>query len=173
MKRDGLYLSIPSPCKESWDEMVAVTDGRFCKSCQRTVMDFTQFTDEQLLAYFKGQKGAVCGRLRSEQLKRYLLPMRPQQRLIPVLLLTAGLMVLTGIAEAQQIKPQPTITYKLYGIKSTNCKPVNTDSISPVNQNVTVPATTDDIPYTGAVVVEYEVKPVKSVNKRPKRKSSH
>ncbi|WP_291910826.1 hypothetical protein [Chitinophaga sp. CB10] len=88
MNRKGLYLSIPSPCDQDWDEMVATHNGRYCNSCRKRVIDFTQCTDEQIVEMVKGRKGALCGRFHAGQLGRNLLPVAPQQRLVPAVLLT-------------------------------------------------------------------------------------
>ena len=56
-------LQIPEPCRESWDKMTPVEQGRFCDSCQKTVVDFTAMSDMQLAAFFKKPStGSVCGR---------------------------------------------------------------------------------------------------------------
>lgn len=63
-------LSIPAPCHERWEQMAPVEQGRFCNSCQKTVIDFTNMTDQQLAAYFKKPIGNVCGRFAPDQLER-------------------------------------------------------------------------------------------------------
>ncbi|MBV8254313.1 MAG: hypothetical protein JO154_17065 [Chitinophaga sp.] len=133
MKR-GLYLSIPSPCKESWDEMVAVEHGRFCNNCQKMVIDFTQFTDEQLLAYFKGREDAVCGHFRNVQLRRQLQPMTPQSRIIPMLVLTAGMLMLSDATIAQQHPSQvkSTVIHNTQASKKKMpCKAISKSSVKP------------------------------------------
>ena len=48
--------------------------GRHCAACQTEVVDFTQQSPAEILAYLRGQPGrAVCGRLRAAQLA----PARP------------------------------------------------------------------------------------------------
>jgi len=45
--------------------------GRFCGSCQKQVVDFTNMTDGQVAAFFKKpSKGSVCGRFMEDQLER-------------------------------------------------------------------------------------------------------
>ncbi|SFE21660.1 carboxypeptidase-like regulatory domain-containing protein [Spirosoma endophyticum] len=44
--------------------------GRFCDSCQKTVVDFTTMTDQQIGAYFSNQPKNVCGRFTAGQLNR-------------------------------------------------------------------------------------------------------
>src|SRR6476620_134387 len=63
-------LSIPTPCHENWDQMTPVEKGRFCGACQKTVIDFTNMTDQQLAAFFKKPTGSVCGRFVKDQLER-------------------------------------------------------------------------------------------------------
>ena len=51
--------------------MTATTGGRHCASCQKTVQDFSAFSDRELanwLATYNG--GAACGRFRADQLER-------------------------------------------------------------------------------------------------------
>lgn len=74
--------------------MRPVEGGRFCGSCQQTVVDFTTMTDAEVIQAMSRQKGRVCGRFRAEQLNR---PLRSyssvpyaQRRLSG--LLTAGLL---------------------------------------------------------------------------------
>lgn len=65
-----INLSIPKPCHENWNNMPSVDKGRFCASCQKTVMDFTGMSDRQLAAFFKKPAGSVCGRFQQDQLNR-------------------------------------------------------------------------------------------------------
>ncbi len=45
-------------------------NGRFCASCQKTVKDFTNSTNEEILAYLKQQSGKrVCGTFKNSQLQ--------------------------------------------------------------------------------------------------------
>ena len=66
-------LAIPAPCSQDWEEMTHVEGGRHCKHCQKTVIDFTAFPDEQILRYLKEHTGErVCGRIRSRENKTEL-----------------------------------------------------------------------------------------------------
>ncbi|MBO2010389.1 carboxypeptidase-like regulatory domain-containing protein [Hymenobacter negativus] len=76
--RPSLALSIPQPCSESWDAMTPTAAGRHCAACQKTVVDFTQKTDAELLAYFAQPSSNTCGRFWDDQLSRPLrLPVAP------------------------------------------------------------------------------------------------
>ena len=68
-----LQLGIPEPCHEDWNRMSPGGQGRFCGSCQKTVTDFTNMSDAQLVAFFKRPKTSVCGRFHQEQLERDIL----------------------------------------------------------------------------------------------------
>jgi hypothetical protein len=64
-----MKISIPEPCHENWGSMTPNEQGRFCGSCQKTVVDFTNFSAEDIQNYFTkhyGQK--VCGRFKQQQL---------------------------------------------------------------------------------------------------------
>ena len=63
-------LSIPEPCHENWDAMKPAERGRFCGSCQKTVVDFTAMSDRQLAEFFKKPASSVCGRFHNDQLNR-------------------------------------------------------------------------------------------------------
>ncbi|MES2382713.1 MAG: hypothetical protein V4538_16810 [Bacteroidota bacterium] len=64
-----MKISIPEPCHENWGVMTPNEQGRFCQSCQKTVVDFTNWSTADIQNYFAkhyGQK--VCGRFKNEQL---------------------------------------------------------------------------------------------------------
>lgn len=62
-------FTIPNPCHENWSEMEPNAEGRFCGSCQKTVVDFTRFSDQELIAYFEEQRPSqrVCGQFNPHQ----------------------------------------------------------------------------------------------------------
>ncbi|HYF30642.1 MAG TPA: carboxypeptidase-like regulatory domain-containing protein [Chitinophagaceae bacterium] len=68
--KQPLHLRIPTPCHEDWAAMKPADKGRFCLSCQKTVVDFSSMTDRQLLDYFSNYTGNTCGRFHPEQLNR-------------------------------------------------------------------------------------------------------
>lgn len=77
-----IQISIPQPCSEDWNKMTPQERGRFCDSCQKCVVDFTGFTDEQLYKYFAEHRGEkVCGKFQNWQLKRVVaMPPEPRNR---------------------------------------------------------------------------------------------
>ena len=69
-KHLNLNLTIPEPCKQNWDDMIPNSEGKHCNSCQKTVVDFSNFTDKELVEFFKKAQGEVCGRISSYQCNR-------------------------------------------------------------------------------------------------------
>ena len=46
-------ISIPEPCPESWDKMHQTQKGKFCDLCSKEVIDFTKWTDSEVIQYFE------------------------------------------------------------------------------------------------------------------------
>ncbi|MFL5774290.1 MAG: T9SS type A sorting domain-containing protein [Flavisolibacter sp.] len=65
-----IHLSITEPCHEKWNEMTPCEKGKFCNSCQKTVIDFSNMNDRQLAEFFKKPVSNICGHLHSDQLDR-------------------------------------------------------------------------------------------------------
>lgn len=74
-----IQLSVPKPCHENWDAMTPDEKGRFCDSCQKSVVDFSEMSDRQLAEFFKKPVGSVCGRFHNDQLNREI--SLPQKRI--------------------------------------------------------------------------------------------
>lgn len=65
-----ISLSIPKPCHEDWNAMTPDNKDKFCGACQKTVIDFSNMSDNQLAQFFKKPAGSVCGRFHQDQLER-------------------------------------------------------------------------------------------------------
>lgn len=64
------YISIPKPCHEDWNKMNPNTEGKFCNSCSKTVVDFTNMSKDEIHAYFKQKSGEnTCGHFYASQLE--------------------------------------------------------------------------------------------------------
>ncbi len=103
-----LQISIPAPCHENWDSMTHAERGRYCNSCQKTVIDFSSMTDEQLLDFFKENKKDVCGRFYDHQLKNPIpVPVRKIPWLTYFFKITIPAFLFMAKAAAQEvIKPR-------------------------------------------------------------------
>lgn len=62
-------ITIPKPCNENWNSMSPNEKGRFCDSCNKTVVDFTKMNDPEIRKYFIENSGKerVCGHFKSSQ----------------------------------------------------------------------------------------------------------
>lgn len=66
-----IQLNIAEPCHEDWGKMTPDEKGRFCGSCQKQVVDFSNMSDRQVAEFFKKPStGSVCGRFMTDQLDR-------------------------------------------------------------------------------------------------------
>jgi len=71
-----IMITIPEPCSETWSEMRVADDcHRHCAACERTLTDFAQMNDDELLLFFRHAEGKICGRFRQDQLNRPLNPL--------------------------------------------------------------------------------------------------
>lgn len=65
----SVQLQIPKTCHENWNNMTPVEQGRFCGACQKTVVDFSAMSEEELLDHvFKVAGQQTCGRFSNHQL---------------------------------------------------------------------------------------------------------
>ena len=66
-----MKIVIDNPCHENWDAMSPNEKGAFCLSCQKTVIDFSIKTVEEIKNFFVELPltESVCGRFKEEQLE--------------------------------------------------------------------------------------------------------
>ncbi|GAK74429.1 energy transducer TonB [Nonlabens sp. Asnod3-H03] len=67
----GKYYSlrIPEPCHEDWNLMTPSDKGRFCSSCDKTVIDFTVMSDYEIKDFLMMNYGKkLCGHVKKSQL---------------------------------------------------------------------------------------------------------
>lgn len=77
MKHTELFkIHIPDPCHEDWSKMTQEDKGKFCHVCSKTVVDFSNQSEEQINQYvLANSHQRICGRFKKEQL------FQPEQRL--------------------------------------------------------------------------------------------
>ncbi|MAO32840.1 MAG: hypothetical protein CL824_04970 [Crocinitomicaceae bacterium] len=62
-------FKIQDPCSKKWDSMKIEVDSRFCKHCEKNVIDFTQKTRTEILEYLlTNNNKKICGRVYSSQI---------------------------------------------------------------------------------------------------------
>jgi hypothetical protein len=110
---NGFNIYIPTPCHEDWNKMSAGEKGRFCSSCSKTVMDFSESSREDIKQYFlENVDSKTCGRFRNDQLSkpvRLNIPLRIFERQLTfsqsffiALLLTFGSILFSLHVSGQQ-----------------------------------------------------------------------
>ncbi|MES2702291.1 MAG: carboxypeptidase regulatory-like domain-containing protein [Bacteroidota bacterium] len=166
-----LHITIENPCNEAWGDMTPASNGRFCNHCQKTVIDFTTWSDAALYQFFSKQQTGVCGRFFTTQTERPIhIPHQPHSRLyrMTVALGLTLLFTQTPHLLAQSRPPfaeqrstaeqQPTESAGRAGIKGK----VVDDKMEPL-LNATVQVFQNGILKGGAVTDydgHYEVKPL-------------
>lgn len=71
MPEKAFEISVQQPCSQDWQSMQPIERGRHCLSCQKSVVDFTTMTDQEVYLHLAQASGKVCGRFRPTQLKQY------------------------------------------------------------------------------------------------------
>jgi len=61
-------IAIPSPCTENWQDMRPGANGRFCLHCEKEVIDFRTYGDQELIAWLDKPHTKTCGHFRADQL---------------------------------------------------------------------------------------------------------
>lgn len=66
-----MKIILPKPCHEKWESMAQLEKGRFCAVCSKTVRDFTNDSDDEILDYFSNHSSQnICGNFYESQLNR-------------------------------------------------------------------------------------------------------
>ncbi len=81
MENKPLNLQIETPCPEKWDAMQSHENGRFCHTCQQTVVDFTGRTDDEVLCFFTNYQNKdknCCIQIETDRLNQPILPQKTQ-----------------------------------------------------------------------------------------------
>lgn len=90
-------INIKTPCrKEAWNEMSIAGKDRLCGSCNTIVVDFTNFSDKEIIEYFEKRKfQKTCGRFSKTQLDHLNLSISKPSTSSPINWMKAALLVST------------------------------------------------------------------------------
>lgn len=71
MAHENLFkIYIPEPCHEDWGKMTPNEKGAYCKVCAKTVVDFSEKTDEDVQKFLlDNAENKICGRFRLSQIE--------------------------------------------------------------------------------------------------------
>lgn len=64
-------INIQDPCNENWNSMSPNKKGRFCNSCNKTVVDFTKMENTEIQKYFieNSNHESICGYYKFNQVE--------------------------------------------------------------------------------------------------------
>jgi hypothetical protein len=110
-------IAIPEPCTQKWGDLQPNGCGRFCASCEKTVMDFTGMDDLEFIRYFQYANTIPCGRFTERQLTLdippsplFFSPFKKWSKYVAASMITATAMSATALA--QQANTVQTTTDK-------------------------------------------------------------
>lgn len=151
MFRKQLSISIPDPCSVPWESMTLVENtNRYCASCEKVIIDFTQMSDAELLTYFN-KNTKHCGRFAEHQLNRQIIPVTvhwakwKRTLLLPSFLIGIEAAAQTGGTKADSVQiPQAQFPSALMS------QPVSVHSDTLILEGVVIDSTNS--PVSGCIV---------------------
>lgn len=146
-----INLSIQSPCSENWNTFTPNSQGRHCSKCDKTVIDFTSMTEEELKKYFLNQESKLCGRFRPDQLGSYPLYAtfsRPSKSTFLKTGLASLLIFLSNIPDT--LSSAPSTKPKVYQKESSEIKEVKISNQDRIISGIVVDE--DKVPLPGVCI---------------------
>lgn len=61
----------PPPCYQDWGAMAKVPGGRLCAQCDKTIVDFSKKTWEDILEIQKASEFSTCGKYSKKQIRHW------------------------------------------------------------------------------------------------------
>jgi hypothetical protein len=170
MKPLNYIISIPEPCHEDWNSMTPDANGKFCNSCSKSVIDFTNKTDAEIHAMMMERKDEkVCGHFKKTQVNRPLaltipfhtLPrnLSPARAFAVALFIVFGTLLFSCTNELDQKINEITLTEKgnIDGLMMLEplSQVIDTDAIKSITtEDVSVCKTTGDVSYIEVPVID-------------------
>jgi len=126
MKSSSLAITIPKPCHADWDLMEKRDQSNFCTLCSKAVIDFSKYSNAEIIQLLKSTTGEICGRMSESQLRslNYQLMVAPAGKtwLKYLGVLAIGASIFVSDANATVLKPSIT-TEKNMETKPSDAKP--------------------------------------------------
>jgi len=129
---------IPTPCSENWNTMTPEAKGRYCRSCEKVVVDFTTYSSKDIIVHFKKHQH-TCGRFSSYQLDNVNKLVRTQGFSFPKL---TGVFTIAAILGINAPTVANTIQPKIEVQKDSTWKSVLPKT--PINDSITITGTVVD-----------------------------
>jgi len=109
-------VTIAEPCLQNWDKMDKGEGFNFCKACSKNVIDFSGYTNAEIISALAGASSSVCGRLSQTQLNQLnyhlsIVPTTNRNWMKYLGVLAIGVSVFTHNASAVPIRKSVEIVY--------------------------------------------------------------
>lgn len=126
-------ITIAEPCKQNWDEMEKGSGFNFCAACSKNVIDFSGYTNAQIIQTLASASSTVCGRLSKSQLNQLnyhltFVPVTNRNWMKYLGVLAIGASIFVQDAKAESFKTSVE-TFKTIQYKSDDKKPVIPEKI--------------------------------------------
>lgn len=142
-------FKIASPCSENFGNMLSVSEGKYCEVCAKTVIDFSQMTDNEIATFIHLNKGKeICGTIQPQQQNKKYLFVQPQKAESPVKRYVMAILASLLTTIPSQLQAQNTV--------NTQTKEVNL----PQNQDITSLKTTSYRSISGKLINKETQKPL-------------
>jgi hypothetical protein len=157
-KKPSYQITIPEPCKEDWNEMSPIQQGKHCTVCKKDLVDFTNMSDNSLIDFLSKKKDEkTCGRFHSSQLDRVILS--SEQRDSGFLLRASAVLAMIGGAFAAVGQESDTSKVHQEGVTITkedilNLERGNNEHIGVVIGSYAEKVIADTVQITGKITDE-------------------
>jgi len=135
MKKTQAIVTIDKPCAQNWDEMEKKDGFNFCEACNKCVIDFTGYSNAEIIKTLANASSEVCGRLSKNQLAQlnYHLAVVPPNRnwmkYLGVLAIGVSIFGQTLSASAANFPVNTEISTELKG-NADELKPITIKKVS-------------------------------------------
>jgi|SRR3954469_5984832 len=113
-------LRIDNPCLENWNKMLPSEKGKFCQSCCKHVIDFTNLSDKEIIKIISKSSQPICGRIRKDQQNQVIVAKKETSSISLTVSKIAASLLFIGLSKNTNAIP---LTY--YPIHSTEHSPSN------------------------------------------------
>ncbi|HBK71371.1 MAG TPA: hypothetical protein DDZ39_06925 [Flavobacteriaceae bacterium] len=80
--KNQISLEIKTPCTENFNKFQPTSNGGFCASCKKEVIDFTKMNTQEITTYFKNNNTKnTCGQFNKTQLGTENSPFKQEKKL--------------------------------------------------------------------------------------------
>lgn len=141
--KQKIQISIPEPCHKGWQNMTPVEKGRFCASCQKTVLDFTHLSDNEIIKLVT-KNDNLCARINVFNLNRNLIKTKTKSNYFGYFATTV--LAFLGLGT------ESVIAQEIPVVEQTDFKYLNKVSDSVKKITVSGRVTYDGHPLPGAII---------------------